>query len=349
MNRMATLPPPTLPDDLIVNILSRLRVRSLLRSKCVCKSWLSLISDPQFVKSHSGLAEATPTHLLLKSSNNPQFNCIDIEASLHDDGDSTKVIFNIPPPSSASGPVSRVDIVGSCRGFILLAYVYANFFYFVIWNPPTGFHKRIDNVSSTDDCVERVFRIGYDNFALLFGIGYDSSTDDYVVVIVTVSLPLPLRITIQSRVLLNGSLHWLVVKSDGNRCLVIAFDVTERISFRSFQCQKVEALLRGYCAVTHFDLKYFRKFRDLRYLGHIKQLRLRQFWDFRMLKVFGNSETLGSSGTSGISGTLGSYGFGNSGTLGTFGGGGSSGLGSCGTSGFDNGDSRRLCAPTTVV
>lgn len=195
MNRMATLPPPTLPDDLIVNILSRLRVRSLLRSKCVCKSWLSLISDPQFVKSHSGLAEATPTHLLLKSSNNPQFNCIDIEASLHDDGDSTKVIFNIPPPSSASGPVSRVDIVGSCRGFILLAYVYANFFYFVIWNPPTGFHKRIDNVSSTDDCVERVFRIGYDNFALLFGIGYDSSTDDYVVVIVTVSLPLPLRIT----------------------------------------------------------------------------------------------------------------------------------------------------------
>lgn len=184
-----------LPDDLIVNILSRLRVRSLMRSKCVCKSWLSLISDPQFVKSHSGLAEATPTHLLLKSSNNPQFNCIDIEASLHDDGDSTKVIFNIPPPSSASGPVSRVDIVGSCRGFILLAYVYADFFYFVIWNPPTGFHKRIDNVSSTGDCVERVFRIGYDNFALLFGIGYDSSTDDYVVVIVTVSLPLPLRIT----------------------------------------------------------------------------------------------------------------------------------------------------------
>lgn len=118
-----------------------------------------------------------------------------VRASLHGDGDSAEVIFNIPPPSSASGPVSRVDIVGSCRGFILLAYVYANFFYFVIWNPPTGFHKRIDNVSSTDDCVERVFRIGYDNFALLFGIGYDSSTDDYVVVIVTVSLPLPLRIT----------------------------------------------------------------------------------------------------------------------------------------------------------
>lgn len=92
-----------------------------------------------------------------------------VRASLHGDGDSAEVIFNIPPPSSAPESISRVDIVGSCIGFILL-------YYFVIWNPSTGFHKRINNVSSTCDYVER-----------LFGIGHGPSTDDYVVLIVTVS------------------------------------------------------------------------------------------------------------------------------------------------------------------
>ncbi|KAG5549752.1 hypothetical protein RHGRI_014902 [Rhododendron griersonianum] len=47
---------PNLPPELIAAILSRLPVKSLLRFRCVCKSWHSLIFHPKFVKTHLSLA-----------------------------------------------------------------------------------------------------------------------------------------------------------------------------------------------------------------------------------------------------------------------------------------------------
>ena len=43
---------PTLPFDLIPEILCRLPVKLLLQLRCVCKSWKSLISDPKFARKH---------------------------------------------------------------------------------------------------------------------------------------------------------------------------------------------------------------------------------------------------------------------------------------------------------
>ncbi|WMV53425.1 hypothetical protein MTR67_046810 [Solanum verrucosum] len=40
------------PEEILVNILSRLHVRSLVRFKCVSKFWTTLISDPYFTKKH---------------------------------------------------------------------------------------------------------------------------------------------------------------------------------------------------------------------------------------------------------------------------------------------------------
>ncbi|KAI6693667.1 hypothetical protein NL676_021377 [Syzygium grande] len=42
----------SIPEDIIIDILLRLPAKSLMRFKCVCKRWRSLISDPGFVKSH---------------------------------------------------------------------------------------------------------------------------------------------------------------------------------------------------------------------------------------------------------------------------------------------------------
>lgn len=56
-----------LPQELIIEILLRLPVKSFVRFKRVCKSCLSLISDPHFTTSHFELAyEAhTETHGLV--------------------------------------------------------------------------------------------------------------------------------------------------------------------------------------------------------------------------------------------------------------------------------------------
>ncbi|KAJ4973880.1 hypothetical protein NE237_007054 [Protea cynaroides] len=43
-------------EDLMVNILSRLSMKVLLRFKCVSKQWNLLISDPYFVSTHQGRA-----------------------------------------------------------------------------------------------------------------------------------------------------------------------------------------------------------------------------------------------------------------------------------------------------
>uniref|UniRef100_K4D590 F-box domain-containing protein n=1 Tax=Solanum lycopersicum TaxID=4081 RepID=K4D590_SOLLC len=40
------------PEEILVNILTRLPVKSLVRFKCVSKFWITLISDPYFTKKH---------------------------------------------------------------------------------------------------------------------------------------------------------------------------------------------------------------------------------------------------------------------------------------------------------
>lgn len=77
--------PQTLPDELIHEI--------LLRFKSVHKSWLSLISEPGFAKSHFDLAAAPSHRLLLK--------CFNIDPEV--DNSYVDMVSNIPLPLSAMG------------------------------------------------------------------------------------------------------------------------------------------------------------------------------------------------------------------------------------------------------
>lgn len=48
-----------LPADVVVEILARLPVKSLIRFKCVCKSWYALIINPNFITKHLQLNKAS--------------------------------------------------------------------------------------------------------------------------------------------------------------------------------------------------------------------------------------------------------------------------------------------------
>ncbi|XP_057447289.1 F-box protein CPR1-like [Lotus japonicus] len=248
--RRTEIPTITLPHDLIVQILLRLPVRSLIRFKSVCKSWLSLVSDPQFGESHFDLA-ASPTHRCLTEGYACDIKSIDVDApSLHNDS----AVVNLEyPRASPRLPWNPVEFLGSCRGFILVAYQCGEAF---LWNPSTGVHKKFEVIEEL-----------YYN---VHGFGYDSSRDDYLVVHLELIdlehylkddqraiVDHPTRISIFSskknawscpevasdvqyveldsdRVeclagcLLNEALHWLVISYETKLHVIIVFDLVER-------------------------------------------------------------------------------------------------------------------------
>ncbi|KAK1381928.1 hypothetical protein POM88_019663 [Heracleum sosnowskyi] len=51
-----------LPEDVLIEILLRLPVKSLLRFEVVCKAWKSHISNPQFVKRHNVMTTTNPNN-----------------------------------------------------------------------------------------------------------------------------------------------------------------------------------------------------------------------------------------------------------------------------------------------
>lgn len=122
------------PEDLIVEILSFLPVKSLLQFRCVSKSWKTLISDSTFVK----------LHLNRSSTRNPQLTLITDHIACHydanDDNDDASYIefdccvipysirclvqnpsfsLSIDPYYSLNGNKDNKDcsrIVGTCDG-----------------------------------------------------------------------------------------------------------------------------------------------------------------------------------------------------------------------------------------
>ncbi|XP_057436945.1 F-box/kelch-repeat protein At3g23880-like [Lotus japonicus] len=246
-----------LPHDLFVQILLRLPVRSLVRFKCVRKSWCSLISDPKFGKSHYDLA-ASPNHRCLTKGNDSKIESIDVDAASFHNSESCVVNLKFPLPTpreeySVFGPdpPSYVEFLGSCRGFILVAYPHGDV---IVWNPSTGVHRRI-----ADDLDEMIA-------LYLTGFGYDRSTDEYLLVLIDV-IPLgvfevdpdqadnihtTIRIfsmktnswfdqegtyaqyvdmgsdDLKIATFFNDALHWLVTSYETDHHVIISFDLVKR-------------------------------------------------------------------------------------------------------------------------
>ncbi|KAK9079739.1 hypothetical protein SSX86_001412 [Deinandra increscens subsp. villosa] len=160
-----------LPPDITGAILLLLPAKSLGRFKSVSKTWNSLISDPKFIKNHLKRHQITKLILLshtcsIYSVDTNQFlpylninnNDDDIPAT------AKELIFGSPP-------IQWSVVLGSCNGLVLAKDVNHNIF---MINPTTRELWKVPPFAFPNGDV-----------FVRYGFSYDSSTDDYKVVLLS--------------------------------------------------------------------------------------------------------------------------------------------------------------------
>ncbi|KAI8566676.1 hypothetical protein RHMOL_Rhmol02G0060500 [Rhododendron molle] len=158
---------PHLPPEIILEVLYRLPVKSLLRFKCVSKSWRSLISQPEFVKAHHSLASMNTDythHRLLvsyiKSYPRTDFKSCSLYSVVNEKSYTT---VELDCPLKVSHRITWV--VGFSYGLVCIAAGNE----VSIWNPSTRKSKRLPDVEMA-------------KHVKTYGFGYDESVDDFKVV-----------------------------------------------------------------------------------------------------------------------------------------------------------------------
>ncbi|PNX98015.1 F-box protein [Trifolium pratense] len=132
-------PQVSIPDELIAEILLFLDVKTIVRFKCVSKSWNIHISNPTFTELH-----------LKKSSQNPHFIVTPFQKYRMRNVVSLPVCRLLENPSitvagdkchSLPGGLGYCQVVGSCNGLLCLLYntisSLQNDYRLCLWNPAT--------------------------------------------------------------------------------------------------------------------------------------------------------------------------------------------------------------------
>ncbi|KAF8396749.1 hypothetical protein HHK36_018379 [Tetracentron sinense] len=117
-----------IPEDVMVSILGRLPVKSLLRFKCVCKLWLSLISNPNFVESHLSYQNNKDPQILVATPTDHHRKIVIDSIVLR--GDATEITHKLTVHDI---PLDSFEMLLSCNGIVCFYGV----IYIHVCNPST--------------------------------------------------------------------------------------------------------------------------------------------------------------------------------------------------------------------
>ncbi|TKY65763.1 F-box/kelch-repeat protein [Spatholobus suberectus] len=132
--------PPVLFDELVMEILSRLPVKSLLRFMCVSKSFESLIYDPSFVKLHRQRSSKS-VNFLLENTDDTLDGPFLLPCSVRSllENPSSLIADSLSPGFDLQN--GEHWVVGSCNGLVCLASEFDHnkdkACMFRLWNPAT--------------------------------------------------------------------------------------------------------------------------------------------------------------------------------------------------------------------
>ncbi|CAH9131055.1 unnamed protein product [Cuscuta epithymum] len=159
-----------LPMDIIIEILSRLPVKSLMRFKCISKSFCSLIcNDPYLKMNHLNHAYRRMATLWFDFKTKTLYSC-SISNLLPNESFRQDVV-KLDVPDKLEG---LCDIYRSCNGLFCVRNIGGSVF---LWNPLTQELKKLpDCPTDVDVSTEPVFFK-----TVAYGLAYDPVSDDYTV------------------------------------------------------------------------------------------------------------------------------------------------------------------------
>lgn len=237
------------PRDELVEILSRLPVKSLLRFRSVSKPLRALIDRPAFVNRH--LSQSKKTDKILTFSRGLTYRCLSFFCSLY---------WNSLTIAKLETPFDGIDfftkVFGSCNDLICLSRKDSDT-EVLLWNPSTRKYKLIlaPPVHYYSEYTIIVYQVGYDHVNddyKVVRLPQYSATDDEIFVnsnVIVYSLklnawqsvekefpynfyPRSVSGSISNGVCVNGAIHWIVTQNRYTlNNLICAFDLASQ-SFR---------------------------------------------------------------------------------------------------------------------
>ncbi|XP_028053084.1 putative F-box protein At3g16210 [Camellia sinensis] len=105
-----------IPEEVLIEILARLAVKSLLRFRPICKCWYYLITNPSFITTHLNRTKSNHSHkLLIKFNYENRDRCF----SFTNDETSGNEFVKLEYPFQNYDELFK--IVGSCNGLLCLS------------------------------------------------------------------------------------------------------------------------------------------------------------------------------------------------------------------------------------
>ena len=179
-----------LPEDILVEILVRLPVKSLVRFRCVCNSWFSLLTHPRFVRDHlKHDHEQHENHMRMEGviqilvdspfsshwKEEEELEELEETEELELEGEEEEIDC-----SSILRDTNMFKVWGHCDGLLCGVVENLEVLALIVWNP--SLREYIELSSSPHPTSP-------ENRYMIHGIGYDTHSEDYKVVKIFQSQP----------------------------------------------------------------------------------------------------------------------------------------------------------------
>ena len=169
-----------LPEEIMLVILTRLPVKSLLRFRCICKSWYSSIANPNFISTHFN-NNHHDAYTQARVPNVSFFHSHSHEVCTLASNRTFETIFEFRIPFTFHSSFPR--ILGSCNGILCFSDFFmsaCNDIYLLNPRPNIRKFKRLP-----DTCLTQLSNLAH-------GFGYDSLNNDYEVVRISLTRAEPM-------------------------------------------------------------------------------------------------------------------------------------------------------------